>query len=56
LYSKNSWELIEELYEELEIDVPFADYFWTMRNLFAPIFVVARLGMTLEEKEIRLNS
>jgi Glycosyltransferase len=54
LYSKKSWELMEELYEDLEIDVPFVDYFWTMRNLFAPLFVVARLGMTLEKKEIVL--
>jgi Glycosyltransferase len=54
LYSKNSWELIEELYEELEIDAPFVDYFWTMRNLFTPLFVVAKLGMSLEKKEIGL--
>ncbi|WP_448587959.1 GT4 family glycosyltransferase PelF [Thermocrinis sp.] len=54
LYSKQSWDFIEEIYEDLGIDVPFVDYYWTMRNLFAPIFVVARLGMFIEKKEIGL--
>jgi len=50
LYSRQSWEFIEEVYENIGIDVPFVDYFWTMRNLFAPLFKVAELAMSIERK------
>ncbi len=54
LYSRQSWEFIEELYESIGMDVPFVDYFWTMRNLFAPLFKVAELAMSIERKDIGL--
>jgi len=54
LYSKQSWEFMEEIYEDLGMEVPFVDYFWTMRNLFAPLFVVGKIGMSIERKRIGL--
>lgn len=54
LYSRQSWEFIEEVYENIGIDVPFVDYFWSMRNLFAPLFKVAELGMAIGRKNISL--
>lgn len=43
LYSKRSWEIITEFYAEYAMGSPFIDYFWTIRNMHYPLWVVARL-------------
>ncbi|MFN4197379.1 MAG: GT4 family glycosyltransferase PelF, partial [Caldimicrobium sp.] len=43
LYSKRSWKLITEFYAENAMGTPFIDYFWTIRNMHPPIWIVARV-------------
>ncbi|NTV50355.1 MAG: GT4 family glycosyltransferase PelF [Geobacteraceae bacterium] len=47
LYSQQSWELISELYEERCTDPSFVDYFWTARNMHAPIWLLAEIASNL---------
>jgi len=47
LYSQHSWELISELYEERCTDPSFVDYFWTARNMHAPIWLLAEIASNL---------
>lgn len=47
LYSRHSWELISELYEERCSDPSFVDYFWTARNMHAPIWLLAEIATNL---------
>ena len=41
LYSKESWKFMSEVYEKNCPDIPFIDYFWTLRNIHAPIWKIA---------------
>lgn len=41
LYSKLSWDFINKIYLENAPDVPFIDYFWTLRNIHRPIWILA---------------
>jgi glycosyltransferase involved in cell wall biosynthesis len=43
LYSKRSWEFINKVYMKNCPDVPFVDYFWTLRNIHKPIWVLASI-------------
>ncbi len=43
LYSKESWLFMKEVYEKNCPDVPFIDYFWTLRNMHAPIWKIASI-------------
>lgn len=43
LYSRESWEFIEEQYTEYCTDPSFIDYFWTVRTMYAPIFKLAEI-------------
>jgi len=43
LYSERSWEFINKSYMENCPDVPFVDYFWTLRNIHKPIWVLAKI-------------
>ncbi|WP_457600446.1 GT4 family glycosyltransferase PelF [Hydrogenivirga sp.] len=54
LYGKRTWNMIEELYIEADIDIPFIDYFWTLRNIFLPLWVLVRAVKSLEGRDIRL--
>lgn len=47
LYSHRSWEYIEKKYYEKAREMPFIDYFWTIRNIHSPIWVVARIAKAL---------
>jgi polysaccharide biosynthesis protein PelF len=44
LYSEKSWEFITQKYEENCSDMPFIDYFWTVRNIHAPIWTLAKIA------------
>lgn len=44
LYAKRSWEFISELYRERCTDPSFVDYFWTVRNMHAPVWQLAAIA------------
>ena len=47
LYADRSWEYICELYTERCSDPSFVDYFWTVRNMHAPIWQLAAIAGSL---------
>ncbi len=44
LYSEQAWEYIRENYRRRCTDPSFVDYFWTIRTMHAPIFVLDRIA------------
>lgn len=46
LYSRKSWQFIEESYFNFASDLPFIDYFWTVRNIHGPIWRVANAAQS----------
>jgi len=47
LYSKMSWEFITKNYQEHCTDPSFVDYFWTIRAMHEPIWVMAKIAANL---------
>ena len=47
LFAKESWEYINEKYLENCPDIPFIDYFWTLRSIHRPIWKLAKIVETL---------
>ncbi len=47
LYSRESWELIKERYQQYCTDPSFVDYFWTVRSMHAPVWTLARIAENL---------
>ena len=43
LYSKDAWEFIRRSYYIHASKVPFLDYFWTVRNMHHPIWIIASI-------------
>ena len=54
LYGKLTWYFLEEVYMERDIRVPFVDYFWTIRNILIPLWIVVKAIDDLLDKEIKL--
>ncbi len=52
LFSKRAWEFINEVYLKNCPDVPFIDYFWTLRNIHKPIWILAEIVQGLPETKI----
>ncbi len=52
LYSKKAWDFINETYMENCPDVPFVDYFWTLRNIHKPIWILADIVDNLPKAKI----
>lgn len=52
LYSKEAWNLIVNKYAEYAPDTSFIDYFWTIRNIHAPIWVVAKVAESVKDFDI----
>ncbi len=50
LYSEMSWEFITALYEKNCPDMPFIDYFWTVRSIHAPIWTLAKIAKKISSK------
>ncbi len=44
LYSKRAWEHIVNMYSKYGATEPFVDYFWNVRNLHTPLWVVAQIA------------
>ncbi|MEO2083481.1 MAG: GT4 family glycosyltransferase PelF [Desulfurobacteriaceae bacterium] len=43
LHGKTSWEFICESYMNFAEDLPFVDYFWTVRNIHSPLWKIASI-------------
>lgn len=52
LYSKESWNLMTQEYEQKCPDIPFIDYVWTLRNMFAPIWKIADIVKNMPKTKI----
>ncbi len=50
LYSLSSWEFITNQYEKNCPDMPFIDYFWTIRSIHAPIWTLAKIAKKISSK------
>lgn len=47
LHSRRSWGHITKMYQERCSDPSFVDYFWTTRNMHAPIWILAGIAKDL---------
>jgi glycosyltransferase involved in cell wall biosynthesis len=47
LYSHRSWDFLSAQYREFSSDPSFVDYFWTVRTMHAPIWVLADIAKNL---------
>jgi len=47
LHSQGAWEYINRRYLEHAPDIPFIDYFWTIRNIHRPIWTLASIAARL---------
>ncbi len=47
LYSKDVWKFIKEQYINYDMESPFVDYFWTIRNMHLPIWKLADIAKNL---------
>ncbi len=52
LHSKLSWEYINKKYQENCPDLPFIDYFWTLRNIHRPIWTLAKIVKKLPKTKL----
>ena len=44
LYSQESWDFIREKYQKYCTDPSFVDYFWTIRSMHSPIWMLADIA------------
>ncbi len=49
LYSKASWEMIDDSYRRFCTEPSFVDYFWSIRIMHAPLFQLADVARNLPE-------
>ncbi|CAM3869704.1 GT4 family glycosyltransferase PelF [Vreelandella rituensis] len=47
LYSRQAWQQIVNYYRRYYSDPSFVDYFWSVRNMHSPIFLLARIAQQL---------
>ena len=47
LYSHRSWEFISSQYREFSSDPSFVDYFWTVRTMHGPVWILADIAKNL---------
>lgn len=47
LYAEHSWQYLTDMYNERCSDPSFVDYFWTVRNMHAPIWQLAEIAENL---------
>lgn len=52
LFSKRAWQFIDETYTKNCPDVPFIDYFWTLRNIHKPVWILANIVKDLPKTKI----
>jgi len=44
LYSRQAWQQIVDYYRKYCTDPSFVDYFWSVRNMHSPLFMLARIA------------
>lgn len=44
LFSEEAWSMITDHYEQFCTDPSFVDYFWTVRTMHAPLFLLSRVA------------
>jgi len=49
LFSRRAWQFISDQYGKHCPKIPFIDYFWTLRNIHAPIWVVAGIAGRIKD-------
>ncbi|MDR5856548.1 GT4 family glycosyltransferase PelF [Caballeronia sp. LZ062] len=49
LYSREAWNYVTEQYRERCTDPSFVDYFWTVRVMHKPLWLLARIAETLPD-------
>jgi glycosyltransferase involved in cell wall biosynthesis len=56
LYGRKTWYFLEDIYLENNLELPFIEFFWTVRNLFLPLWKVASIaeGFVRRKKSPRL--
>ena len=47
LHSKQSWNFITDKYKKNCPDIPFIDYFWTVKNIHKPVWQLAKVASTM---------
>lgn len=52
LHSEKAWEFLTQTYAKNCPDVPFIDYFWTLRNIHKPIWTLAQIVKDLPKTKI----
>jgi len=52
LYSRRAWDFINKIYMQNAPEVPFIDYFWTLRNIHKPIWILASIVQSLPKTKI----
>ncbi len=52
LYSEAAWQYITEQYEAAAAEPSFVDYFWSVRNLHSPLWVLARIASQLPPSQL----
>ncbi|NLI09796.1 MAG: GT4 family glycosyltransferase PelF [Elusimicrobia bacterium] len=52
LHSKKSFSFITSEYQKNCPDVPFIEYFWTVRNIHSPIWIIANAAMSVPKFSI----
>jgi glycosyltransferase involved in cell wall biosynthesis len=52
LHSQKAWDFLTETYSKNCPDVPFIDYFWTLRNIHKPIWILAKIVKELPQTKI----
>ena len=52
LHSERAWNFINEIYMKNCPDIPFVDYFWTLRNIHKPIWILAGIVENLPKTKV----
>ena len=52
LHSERAWNFINDIYMKNCPDIPFVDYFWTLRNIHKPIWILAQIVESLPKTKI----
>ncbi|WP_297443350.1 GT4 family glycosyltransferase PelF [Sulfurimonas sp.] len=52
LHSERAWEFLTQTYNKNCPDIPFVDYFWTLRNIHKPIWSLAKIVKELPKTKI----
>jgi len=52
LHSELAWDFLTAMYSKNCPDIPFIDYFWTLRNIHKPIWTLAKIAKGLPKTKI----